>query len=179
MSEANELEAIRARHEACGHVDQWPDYDSFMAHTDRATLLRLLDAARAELAFMRPEVREFARLMEEKLRANDHKPGWRQDDPEELVNRIEQETNELRQAVCRAFGEAHWPLREGEYRPHKFASMKWRSATKEERAEWSAKIPGEAADVANFAMMVADVVKPFLAAALKDLPTPPQTEQKP
>jgi hypothetical protein len=49
MSEANELEQIRARHEACGHVDQWPDYDSFMAHTDRATLLNLLDAAREEL----------------------------------------------------------------------------------------------------------------------------------
>jgi hypothetical protein len=46
---SEEIEAIRARHEACGHIDQWPDYDSFMAHTDRATLLRLLDAAREEL----------------------------------------------------------------------------------------------------------------------------------
>jgi hypothetical protein len=40
---------IRARHEACGHTIEWPDYDSFTAHTDRATLLRLLDAAREEL----------------------------------------------------------------------------------------------------------------------------------
>ena len=61
MSEVNELEQIRARHEACGHVDQWPDYDSFMAHTDRATLLRLLDAAREELDALtleREEARE-------------------------------------------------------------------------------------------------------------------------
>jgi hypothetical protein len=56
MTEVNELEAIRARHEACGHIDQWPDYDSFMAHADRATLLRLLDAAREELL----EVKEAA-----------------------------------------------------------------------------------------------------------------------
>jgi hypothetical protein len=40
---------IRARHEACGHIEQWPDFDSFEAHADRATLLRLLDAAREEL----------------------------------------------------------------------------------------------------------------------------------
>jgi hypothetical protein len=52
----DELEAIRARHEACGHIEQWPDYDSFTAHTDRATLLRLLDAAREELR----EVKEAA-----------------------------------------------------------------------------------------------------------------------
>jgi hypothetical protein len=44
------IEEIRARHEACGHIEQWPDYDSFMAHTDRATLLRLLDAALEEIA---------------------------------------------------------------------------------------------------------------------------------
>jgi hypothetical protein len=46
---SEEIEAIRARHEACGHIEEWPDFDSFTAHTDRATLLRLLDAAREEL----------------------------------------------------------------------------------------------------------------------------------
>jgi hypothetical protein len=46
----DDIDAIRARHEACGHIDQWPDYDSFMAHADRATLLRLLDAALEEIA---------------------------------------------------------------------------------------------------------------------------------
>jgi hypothetical protein len=43
MSEANELEAIRARHEA-------DPYDRSQAVADRATLLRLLDAAREENA---------------------------------------------------------------------------------------------------------------------------------
>jgi hypothetical protein len=43
---SDELEAIRARHEACGHTIEWPNFDSFEAHNDRATLLRLLDAAR-------------------------------------------------------------------------------------------------------------------------------------
>jgi hypothetical protein len=42
----DKIEAIRARHEACGHTIEWPDFDSFEAHNDRATLLRLLDAAR-------------------------------------------------------------------------------------------------------------------------------------
>jgi len=42
MSEANELEQIRARHEA-------DPYDRSQAVADRATLLRLLDAAREEL----------------------------------------------------------------------------------------------------------------------------------
>lgn len=46
MSTRDELEAIRARHEACGHTIEWPNFDSFEAHNDRATLLRLLDAAR-------------------------------------------------------------------------------------------------------------------------------------
>jgi hypothetical protein len=64
MSEANELDAIRARHEAVSHdfPDSWmrPIYYEHIvgpeAHTDRATLLRLLDAAREELR----EVREAA-----------------------------------------------------------------------------------------------------------------------
>ena len=59
MSEANELEQIRARHEAdCGFESDGMDNAEWRAaltmlatraHTDRATLLRLLDAAREEL----------------------------------------------------------------------------------------------------------------------------------
>jgi len=44
MSEANELEQIRARHEADERADTWPA--AKVIHADRATLLRLLDAAR-------------------------------------------------------------------------------------------------------------------------------------
>jgi hypothetical protein len=58
MTTLDELEQIKARHEACadqlqlstGHTIEWPDYDSFMAHTDRATLLAHVDRLVAELA---------------------------------------------------------------------------------------------------------------------------------
>jgi hypothetical protein len=56
MSEANELEAIRARHEVTEH-DWWPAAAG-VAHTDRATLLRLLDTAREELREVREAGRE-------------------------------------------------------------------------------------------------------------------------
>jgi len=62
MSDANELSAIRARHEATnapnGNITaiQWRLTYGGDAHADRATLLRLLDAAREELR----EVREAA-----------------------------------------------------------------------------------------------------------------------
>ena len=52
---SDELEAIRARHEDVGatiaiNFGVLPPGWSADAHTDRATLLRLLDAAREELA---------------------------------------------------------------------------------------------------------------------------------
>jgi len=64
-----EIEKIRARHEATkqaldneryysGTVKCMSDYHGNQAHTDRATLLRLLDAARAELAEERAKVAE-------------------------------------------------------------------------------------------------------------------------
>ena len=58
MSEANELDALRARHdEACNPVAY--SFDAHIeAHTDRATLLRLLDAAREELAEAAGKVEE-------------------------------------------------------------------------------------------------------------------------
>jgi hypothetical protein len=55
MSEVNELEAIRARHEACNFTvtkTEWQERAAFDAHTDRATLLRLLDAAQSDLLTM-------------------------------------------------------------------------------------------------------------------------------
>jgi predicted DNA-binding protein (UPF0251 family) len=46
----DELEAIRARHEALEALGHLAHHDwASEAHTDRATLLRLLDAAREEL----------------------------------------------------------------------------------------------------------------------------------
>jgi hypothetical protein len=48
---AEEVEAIRARHESDERADTWPA--AKVIHTDRATLLRLLDAALEELREIR------------------------------------------------------------------------------------------------------------------------------
>lgn len=86
---------------------------------------------------MRPEVLAFAEAMESQLKANDHKPGWKDDAAGPLLLRIREEVRELEQAVYGST-EADRPL-----------------------------ILAEAADVANFAMMVADV-KGALAPAEPD-----------
>lgn len=49
------IEKIRARHKACDHIIEWPDFDSFEAYNDRATLLRLLDEERARRVEMEAE----------------------------------------------------------------------------------------------------------------------------
>lgn len=70
---------------------------------------------------LRPEVARFAQLMERRLRANDHKGGWRGDTPHALLRRLREETDELYLAIT------------------------------------AEDVGNEAADVANFAMMIADV----------------------
>jgi hypothetical protein len=63
---ADEVEQIRARHVSDESAPPWERIDASKAHTDRASLLRLLDAARAQLAGVReaagPVILE-ARLM--------------------------------------------------------------------------------------------------------------------
>jgi len=81
----------------------------------------------------RPEVRAFAALMEAKLRANDHKPGWKGDHPEDLLARLHEEADEIRRSWDHWRGTA-WP-----------------------REQLAPIIGRECADVANFAMMIADV----------------------
>ncbi len=80
---------------------------------------------------LRPEVAAFAQAMEAQLRANDHKPGWIDDHPRELLTRMDDEAVELRQVVRCLLGRS--PLTS------------------------PSTVLSEAADVANFAMMVADV----------------------
>lgn len=75
----------------------------------------------------RREVRQFAKAMEECLRANDHKPGWKQDEIRALLDRLREEVGELD------------------------------VATIPEQGRTPGEIAKEAADVANFAMMIADV----------------------
>ncbi len=93
-----------------------------------------LAAMRARVAAaqeLRPEVRAFAELMERVLRANDRKGGWKHMKPPALLRRLDEEVAELHGAV----NIPRQPLTPIEH-------------------TWVAR---EAADVANFAMFIADV----------------------
>jgi len=81
---------------------------------------------------LRPELASFARIMEERLRANDHKGGWADCDNRWLTLRLVEEVGELAQKMA-AWGD-------------------WYGRQEEMRQE----LEGECADVANFAMMIAD-----------------------
>jgi NTP pyrophosphatase (non-canonical NTP hydrolase) len=76
---------------------------------------------------IRPEVLAFMEEMEARLRANDHKGGWEDCSYPYLIRRIREETDELLSSLGQV----------GVVDP--------------------AEVRREAADVANFAMMVADV----------------------
>ena len=86
-----------------------------------------------------PHVLKFALRMEAKLEKNRHKgnrEGWLQDDADELLERLRQELIELDTAMCIAVGR----MTEGE-----------------SNARWAAEnVANEAADVANFALFLAD-----------------------
>lgn len=98
-------------------------------------------------SYLRSEVLRFAVLMEAKLRANDHKPGWKHDAALGLVARVEGEATELREIV-----ETHWENTRRDFVESMDPSRGWRGAP-----DLSEAIGNEAADVANMAMMVADV----------------------
>ena len=83
--------------------------------------------------YCRLSVLNYAIRMEERLRANDRKGGWEGDKPASLLARARQELQELTHAVTTG----------------KSPPIGGRS-----RDEW---VWGEAADVGNFAMMVAEV----------------------
>jgi hypothetical protein len=95
---------------------------------------------------LRPEVLWFAEAMEQKLRDNDHKGkrSWRNDTPEELMKRMKQELQELEQIGNGTMLGAAIRVLERPQDP-------------QHRATVAARILAEAADVANFAMMVADL----------------------
>jgi NTP pyrophosphatase (non-canonical NTP hydrolase) len=111
------------------HIGQDPEVVVDLA----AEVLRL-EAENATLqadarlgALVRPEVRAFALAMEERLKANDHKGGWKDCDPNYCLNRLYEEASELVGAILTV------------------------------REVGREAILQEAADVANFAMMLADV----------------------
>lgn len=85
-----------------------------------------------------PVVEAFAKEMEEKLQANIHKggrEGWEDDDPDALCDRLVEEVKELTEAL-----RLRRSLPLGASSP-----------------AMTSRITQEAADVANFAMMIADV----------------------
>lgn len=93
----------------------------------RESLAAIWERADAELrqdVEPRPEVMEFARAMEERLRANEHKGGWKHIHRDVLATMLQGEVDELLSAI---------------------------------RAGADNAIRDEAADVANFAMMLVDV----------------------
>ena len=95
----------------------------------------LSEELKKEREKVRPEVWQFALLMEKKLQENDHKEHWSKCNQEYLLKRLDEEVQELHK--CFFF-----------YSP---GDMNFFMDGQHED-----KIPGEAADVANFAMMLWD-----------------------
>jgi len=108
------------------------------------------------MADPRQELRWFARRMEDELRANDHKGGWHSCGDGYLLRRIADERAELGRAL------------------RKLARKVARGGTVTQKEIQS--VVAEAADVANFAMMIADNWKYFVdnhepvASALEEPP---------
>ena len=83
---------------------------------------------------LRPEVQRFAELMERVLRENDHKGGWEDESEDYLIERLEGEAHELRRALC----------------------LRCQTCLARNMDDPdSSEVLHEAADVANFAMMIA------------------------
>jgi NTP pyrophosphatase (non-canonical NTP hydrolase) len=101
--------------------------DIVLRNAEHLTALGVEMGSRKVLDVREP-VRWFAEQMERKLKANDHKGGWDIDELWRLMDRLNQEAQELRRAFNR--------------RP--IESFSWQ------------EVIDEAADVANFAMMLAD-----------------------
>jgi hypothetical protein len=86
---------------------------------------------------MRQSVKKFAELMEQVLQENDHKGGWEDCDFNYFFTIIEEETIELRSLF---------------YNPENAYDIELKSDNLKNKAI------KEAVDVANFCMMIADVI---------------------
>jgi NTP pyrophosphatase (non-canonical NTP hydrolase) len=79
----------------------------------------------------------FAKLMEEQLKANDHKGGWSDEDTDYLLGRLDEEVQELKDALVTYYFEI---------------------SHRGECQKLAKNVRKECADVANFAMMIADTL---------------------
>jgi NTP pyrophosphatase (non-canonical NTP hydrolase) len=84
--------------------------------------------------------------MEAALKANDHKHGWRNDTGYELHHRLKQEVGELGEAIG-IRSKQLWDRTTGDYY--------FKDTYEPDTAKYDTVL-AEAADVANFAMMIAD-----------------------
>jgi len=89
---------------------------------------------------VRPEVAEFALAMEHELRNNDGKGGWEEEEFDYLLRRLREETDELERVLF----------------------------TRKHTAGGLSRVRNEAADVANFAMMISDNFKRLVAEESED-----------
>lgn len=99
----------------------------------RPGLERMKAQQHPAVGYCRREVLDFAVLMERELRANDFKGGWSRDTAVSLCRRVQEEAQELSQEMPHHAQQRNLPI------------------------DKRRKIAEEAADVANMAMMVADV----------------------
>jgi NTP pyrophosphatase (non-canonical NTP hydrolase) len=97
----------------------------------------------------RPVVKWFAEQMERKLRDNDHKCGWNYEMLEFLSDKLGEECSEVQEALKKYLSEdSPIPIDDLDF-------AKVLELTHEQRKE----IIDEAADLANIAMMLADICK--------------------
>jgi NTP pyrophosphatase (non-canonical NTP hydrolase) len=124
------------------------------SETNEMAALRALPQAREDaqpVAALRPVVLAFAHLMEAKLKENDWKRGWKKDSALALLGRLREETAELDEKVQ--------------------ARSRFQLAINPPPAlRLNELIANEAADVANFAMMVADVCGGLPDSAVRSIP---------
>jgi hypothetical protein len=84
---------------------------------------------------IRPSVKKFAETMESKLRKNEGKGGWQDESYAYLIQRLREEVDELETELISQPGSLHFS-----------------------RSVWEKRVIEEAADVGNFALMIADKV---------------------
>jgi NTP pyrophosphatase (non-canonical NTP hydrolase) len=94
---------------------------------------------------LRPELAWFAEEMEKQLKANDHKGGWQDCDICWLFRRMIEEAEELKREISNSKKYRTFPV-------------------------YKERIVKEAADVANYAMMIADIAKTAFDGREKEVP---------
>jgi NTP pyrophosphatase (non-canonical NTP hydrolase) len=107
-----------------------------------------------ERTYWRAEVVAFANAMERELRENDHKGGWSEDAPHELLRRLIEETAEVVRVLQPEKGSADFYAAAAMLDSAAGLLRRWGPdlrTTGEPEA-----VLGECADVGNFALMLAD-----------------------